>query len=110
MNQWFDKSIFYENSVKKLFYPSVNLRNFNKFKNQYKKNYKSEPDEIAILAYDAVGLIYYIWRKNKGIKSINDFFIKEKIKGKIGNFKFENGKVTQDLKIYKLQNNKFIKN
>ena len=44
------------------------------------------------------------------IKSINDFFIKEKIKGKIGNFKFENGKVTQDLKIYKLQNNKFIKN
>ncbi len=110
VNQWFDKSIFYENSVKKLFYPSVNLRNFNKFKNQYKKNYKSEPDEIAILAYDAVGLIYYIWRKNKGIKSINDFFIKEKIKGKIGNFKFENGKVTQDLKIYKLQNNKFIKN
>ena len=26
VNQWFDESIFYENSVKNLYYPSVNLK------------------------------------------------------------------------------------
>ena len=28
VNQWFDKSIFLENSIKELYYPSVNLKNF----------------------------------------------------------------------------------
>ena len=48
-----------------------------------------------------------MWKKNKGIKSINDFFIKEKIKGKIGIFEFKEKKVTQQLKIYKTDKNKF---
>ena len=68
-----------------------------------------EPNEITILSYDALGLIYYIWKKNNGINSINDFFIKSKIKGKIGNFMFEGGKVSQELTIYKTENKKFIK-
>ena len=49
-------------------------------------------------------------KKNDAINSINDFFIKEKIKGKIGTFHFKDGKVSQELKIYKTKNNKFIKN
>ena len=35
--------------------------------------------------------------------------ISNKIKGKIGTFSFKNGKVTQDLDIYKTDNNKFTK-
>ena len=35
------------------------------------------------------------------------FFLKEKIKGKIGNFNFNDKKVTQELKIYKAENKKF---
>ena len=66
-----------------------------------------KPDEITILAYDALGLIHFIWRKNNGINSINDFFIKERIKGKIGTFEFKEKKVTQQLKIYKTDKNKF---
>ena len=109
VNQWFDKSIFFENSVKNLYYPSINQKNFNKYNKDYVKHFRQQPDEIAILAYDALGLIYYIWKENDGIKSINDFFIKGKIKGKIGNFRFSNDKVSQELNIYKTENEKFIK-
>ena len=103
VNQWFDESIFYENSVKSLYYPSVNFKNFKKYNNDYLNNFKISPNEITILAYDALGLIYYIWKKNGRIKSISDFFVKEKIRGKIGSFRFDNGKVYQDLKIYKAE-------
>tara|TARA_B100001540_G_scaffold300330_1_gene305707 strand:- start:66 stop:1214 length:1149 start_codon:yes stop_codon:yes gene_type:complete len=109
VNQWFDKSIFFENSVKNLYYPSINQENFNKYNKDYMKHFIQQPDEITILAYDALGLIYYVWKENKGIKSINDFFIKGKIKGKIGNFRFSNDKVSQELSIYKTENGKFKK-
>ena len=109
VNQWFDESIFYENTVKRLFYPSVNYKEFKKYKENYFKTFNNFPTEITILAYDAIGLIYYVWRKNGKINSINDFAFKEKIKGKIGNFSFDNKRIIQDLKIYKAENNKFIK-
>ncbi|MGA0140857.1 MAG: penicillin-binding protein activator, partial [Pelagibacteraceae bacterium] len=58
-------------------------------------------------AYDALGLIYYVWKKNNGISSINNFFIKDKIKGKIGTFEFKDNKIRQELKIYKTDSGKF---
>jgi len=109
INQWFDESIFYENTIKNLYYPSVNYKEFKKYNNKYFKKFKVYPNEITILAYDALGLIYYAWKKNGKINSINDFLFKNKIKGKIGTFSFKNGKVTQELDIYKTQNKKFIK-
>jgi len=109
LNQWFDESIFYENTVKTLYYPSVNYREFKKYKNNYFKIFKNFPSEMTILAYDALGLIYYMWKKNGKINSVNDFSFKGKIKGKIGVFSFNNRKIIQDLKIYKAENNKFIK-
>ena len=63
VNQWFDKSIFLENSIKNLYYPSVDNKNFQKYKNKYSEIYGMEPTEITILTYDALGLIYYIWNK-----------------------------------------------
>tara|TARA_B100001250_G_scaffold369393_1_gene352834 strand:- start:2904 stop:4058 length:1155 start_codon:yes stop_codon:yes gene_type:complete len=110
VNQWFDESIFYENSVKNLYYPSVNFKNFKEYNNKYFSTFNLQPNEITILAYDAIGLIYYVWKKNNGIESINNFFIKDKIKGKIGNFAFQEGKISQELIIYKTQNKTFIKN
>ncbi len=109
VNQWFDESIFYENTVKSLFYPSVNYKEFNKYKNKYFKIYKNFPSEITILAYDAIGLIYYAWKKNGKVNSINDFSFKGKIKGKIGTFSFDNKKIKQNLNIYKAENKKFTK-
>ena len=107
VNQWFDESIFSENLVKNLYFPSVNMKQFKRYNENYFKNFEVKPDEITILAYDALGLIYYVWGKNNGINNINDFFIKEKIKGKIGTFEFKNKKVSQQLKIYKTGKNKF---
>jgi len=109
INQWFDESIFYENTIKSLYYPSVNYKEFKKYNNKYYKKFNLYPNEITILAYDALGLIYYAWKKNGEIKSINDFLFKNKIKGKIGTFSFKNKKVTQELNIYKIDNKKFIK-
>ena len=107
VNQWFDENIFRENTFKNLYFPSVDMKQFKKYNENYFSLFGVNPDEITILAYDALGLIHYVWKKNKGIKSINDFFIKEKIKGKIGIFEFKEKKVTQQLKIYKTDKDKF---
>tara|TARA_X000000950_G_scaffold272740_1_gene355674 strand:+ start:1706 stop:2860 length:1155 start_codon:yes stop_codon:yes gene_type:complete len=109
INQWFDESIFYENTIKNLYFPSVNYKEFKKYNNKYFEKFKIYPNEITILAYDALGLIYYAWQKNGEINSVNDFLFKNKIKGKIGTFSFRNGKVFQELDIYKTENKKFIK-
>ena len=109
LNQWFDKSIFYENSLKSLYYPSINYDNFNNYNKKYIATFNTQPNEITILAYDAVGLIYYIWKKNKKIDSIKDFLIKDKIKGKIGTFSFSGNKVSQDLNIYIIEDKKIVK-
>ena len=109
INQWFDESIFYENTIKNLYYPSVNYNEFKKYNNKYFERFNLYPNDITILAYDALGLIYYAWKKKGQINSINDFIFKNKIKGKIGTFSFKNKKVTQELIIYKTENNKFIK-
>ena len=109
VNQWFDESIFYENTIKNIYYPSVNYKEFSKYNNKYHKKFKIYPNEITILAYDALGLIYYAWKKNGEINSVKDFLFKDKIKGKIGTFSFKNGRVTQELDIYKTDKKKFIK-
>ncbi len=109
INQWFDESIFYENTIQNLYYPSINLREFNKYKQKYFRKFKSYPNEITILTYDALGLIYYTWKKNGSLKSINDFAFKSKIKGKIGTFSLNDKRVIQDLDIYKTDKNKFIR-
>ena len=110
VNQWFDKSIFLENSIKNLYYPSIDIKNFQKYKKNYSDVYGLQPTEITILTYDALGLIYYIWnKKNYKITSMKDFIIKDNIKGKIGTFNFIDGKLIQKLSMYKVSDKKFMK-
>ena len=109
VNQWFDESIFYENTIKNLYYPSINYQEFKKYNKKYLKKFESYPNEITILTYDALGLIYYAWKKGGKINSINDFSFKSKIKGKIGTFSTKERKVIQDLDIYKTENKSFVK-
>ena len=92
-----------------LYYPSINYKEFKKYKDNYFKTFNNLPSEITILAYDAMGLIYYAWKKNGKVNTINDFSFKGKIKGKIGTFSFNNKKIIQDLNIYKAENKKFTK-
>ena len=110
VNQWFDKSIFLENSIKSLYYPSIDIKNFQKYKKKYSKIYGLQPTEITILTYDALGLIYYIWnKKNYKITSMKDFIIKDNIKGKIGTFNFIDGRLIQKLSMYEVSDKKFTK-
>ncbi len=109
INQWFDESIFYENTIKNLYYPSINYKEFKKYNQKYFKKFNSYPNEITILTYDALGLIYYVWKKRGKINSIDNFSLKNSIKGKIGTFNFNDKKVTQELEIYKTEKNKFVK-
>ena len=109
INQWFDESIFYENTIKTLYYPSVDYKEFKKYNENYFKKFKTYPNEITILAYDALGVIYYAWKKNGNINSINNFLFESKIQGKIGTFSFKGKNVIQELNIYKAENKKFTK-
>ncbi len=109
VNQWFDESIFYENTIKKLYYPAINYKEFKKYNKEYREKFKNSPSEITILTYDALGLIYYTWKKNGNIESINDFSFKSEIKGKIGTFSLKDKQVMQRLEIYKVEKNKFTK-
>ena len=109
-NQWFDNSILAETSIKSFYFPSINLKNFKSFNQKFLKTYEYYPNEISIISYDVTGFIYYLWKNNKKIKSSGDFNLKEEIKGKIGSFLISENKVIQKLEIYKLEENKFIKN
>ena len=109
-NQWFDKSILEETSIKSFYFPSINFKNFKKFNKKFDDMYGYKPNEITILAYDSMGLIYYFWNKLDKINSVSNFNIKTNIKGKIGNFQISNNKVIQKLNIYKLEDGNFIQN
>ncbi len=108
-NQWFDDSILTETSIKKFYFPSINLKNYQLFNKKFFKTYGFFPNEISIISYDITGFIYYLWKNKSSMKSVNDFNTKTEIKGKIGNFKIFDNKVFQKLEIYKLEDNKFVK-
>ena len=61
VNQWFDESFFNESAMQNLHFPSVNLDNLKKFNNKFLNKFDSQPSKVSILAYDALGLIYYCW-------------------------------------------------
>ena len=92
-----------------MYFPSVNYKEFKKYNKKYFQRYKNYPNEITILTYDALGLIYYAWRNKGKLSSVNDFNFDNKIKGKIGTFSFKNKRVYQELEIYKTDKKKFTK-
>ena len=109
LNQWFDEELFDEMSLKNLFFPSIKQSGFNKFRKKYYEEYKEMPVEISILAYDAFGLIYTLWKKNSGTFQIKDFYSKSGFRGLQGEFFIKNSSSEQKLNIYKISENKFIK-
>ena len=46
VNQWFDESIFYENTIKNLFYPSINYKQFKKYNDKYFKKFKNTQTKL----------------------------------------------------------------
>ena len=108
LNQWFDKTLFIETALENLHFPSINLDNLRKFEKKYSETYNEKPNEVSILAYDALGLIYYCWASNNyQFKSIQ-LYNKNGFKGLHGEFVIKENISEQKLKIYKIQKKQFI--
>ena len=108
VNQWFDKTLFEESAIQNLHFPSINLKNLKKYEKNYFKRYGEIPDQISILAYDALGLIYYCWINNDFHFKTTQLYNKEGFKGLHGEFVIKNNISNQKLKIYKVFEKKFI--
>ena len=108
LNQWFDKSLFKEISMQQMFFPSINLTNYLKYKESYFKTYGDYPSEISILSYDIMGLIYYSVRVQKD--SIEKYFFNNKKNyiGESGEFSFDNKKINHKLNMYQVVEKKFL--
>ena len=109
INQWFDESLFNENAMQNLHFPSIDFDNLKKFKKRFLNTFDEEPNEVSILAYDALGLIYYCWSNNNFQFKQDQLYTKEGFKGLHGEFFIENNLSKQKLKIYQISKNKFVK-
>ena len=108
-NQWFDNTILSESSIKNFYFPSINLKSLKDFRKKFFEVYNYQPNEITILSYDSIGLVYYLWKKKIKIESAKDFNMKNTIKGKSVDFKISENKILQKLNIYNLKDNSFVK-
>ena len=105
-NQWFDKNLIKEKTLQPIYYPSINKKNLEEFKDKFHQKFDEQPNHLALLSYDLVGLIYYLSIKND-ISQINNLFKKKNsFKGKIGVFDIQNNKVNHRLSFYQIYNGK----
>ena len=106
LNQWFDKALLNEVDIQPLYYPSINLNNFENYKDKFFREFKEYPSHLALLSYDLVGLVYYLSLKNN-LSNLNKLFKKKNsFKGKIGIFNIKNNKINHRLNFYKVENKK----
>ena len=108
LNQWFDKTLFKETASQPISFPSVNKGNFDKFNKEYEEFYKEPPNQLSLITYDLVGLIYYLLRQNDFLVDEKIFEEKNTFKGISGNFQIKNKKINHVLNFYKVQGNSFI--
>jgi len=109
INQWFDETFFNENALQNLHFPSVDLKNLKKFEKKYLNTFEEKPNQVSILAYDALGLIYYCWINNNEQFKIEQLYNKSGFKGLHGEFTIENNLSKHQLRIYKVSEKNFIK-
>ena len=109
INQWFDETFFNENALQNLHFPGIDLENLKKFNKKFFNAYNEKPNEVSILAYDALGLIYYCWYSNNFKFESAQLYKKDGFKGLHGEFIIEKNISKQKLKIYKISKKKFIK-
>lgn len=109
INQWFDETFFNENAMQNLHFPSIDFENLKKFNKKFFNTFNEKSNKVSILAYDALGLIYYCWSNNNFQFKQDQLYNKKGFKGLHGEFLIENNLSKQKLKIYKVLEKKFIK-
>ena len=109
INQWFDETLFNENALQNLHFPGIDFNNLKKFDKIFSKKFNEKPNKVSILAYDALGLIYYCWINNNFQFKKDQLYNKNGFKGFHGEFSIEGNLSKQKLKIYKVSEKKFIR-
>ena len=109
INQWFDETFFNENALQNLYFPAINFKNLKKFNKKFLKKFNEKPSAVSILAYDALGLIYYCWVNNNFQFEKAQLYSKKGFKGLHGEFFIEENVSKQKLKIYKVSKKRFVK-
>jgi len=109
VNQWFDKTLFNESALQNLHFPSINFKNLKKFEKKYLDTYEENANQVSILAYDAVGLIYHCWYSNDYQFKAGHLYNKDGFKGLNGEFFIKGNASKHKLKIYKISKKKFLK-
>mgnify|MGYP001310158040 FL=1 len=109
LNQWFDMSLQSEMDIQPLYYPSINRKNFENFKEKFFKEFSVYPSHLSLLSYDLVGLVYYLSLKTDLSNLEKIFKNKNSFKGKIGIFDIKNNTINHKLNFYKIENNETIK-
>ncbi|MDC3023120.1 ABC transporter substrate-binding protein [Candidatus Pelagibacter sp.] len=108
LNQWFNESLIQEKSLQPIYYPSINKRNWDNYKDRFYKKFEDYPNHLSLLSYDLIGLIYYLSLKNDfSTTDSQKLFKKESsFKGKIGIFDIKNNEINHRLNFYKIDNQK----
>jgi len=109
LNQWFDETFFNENALQNLHFPAIDFDNLKKFKKKYLNTFEEEPNQVSILAYDALGLIYYCWFNNDAQFKPDQLYNTNGFKGLHGEFIIKDNLSKHQLKIYKISDKKFLK-
>ena len=109
VNQWFDETFFNENAMQNLHFPSIDYKNFKKFNKKFLNTFNKQPNKVSILAYDALGLIYYCWSSNNFQFKQDQLYTKKGFKGMHGEFFIEKNLSKHKLKIYKVLKKKIVR-
>ena len=105
-NQWFDESLMNEKNIQPIYYPSINKKNLDNFKEKFHNEFNEYPNYLSLLSYDLVGLIYYL-SLNEDLNDVNKLFKKKNsFKGKIGIFDIKNNKINHRLNLYEIKDGK----
>ena len=107
LNQWFNENLIQEESLQPMYYPSINKKNWENYKNLFYKKFKKYPNHLSLLSYDLVGLIYYLSFKNDFLTTDIEKLFKDEtsFKGKIGIFDIKNNEINHRLNFYKIEKN-----
>ncbi len=105
-NQWFDESLLNEKNIQPIYYPSINKKNLENFKEKFYNEFNEYPNYLSLLSYDLVGLIYYL-SLNENLTDLSKLFKKKNsFKGKIGIFEIKNNKIYHRLNLYEIKDGK----
>ena len=111
LNQWFNESLIQEKSLQPIYYPSINKKNWEQYKDRFYRKFKKYPNHLSLLSYDLVGLIYYLSLKNDFMTTDTQKLFKDEssFKGKIGIFDIKNNEINHRLNFYKIEKNQTTK-